>query len=584
MYNLHLTRVGLQPIDVQQITFELGRTTAVPTLTTAAQPIVMEAVVVQAPRITLDPAHTGAGGTLRTQEYASLPIDRDYKSIIAILPQANTSYRGDPVNVAGSTGLENQYYIDGVNVTDPHDGSRGTSLPYNFVRAVEVKTGGYEAQFGRALGAIVNAVTYSGTNDFEMSAFGFTQPPGLAMDARVAPAVSVQQPVSYDFGALLGGPLVRDRLWYSAAVNPRTDQVDEEIVGFGSFADRTKAVRFASTLTWRASSATNLELSVFGDPTVRDQIDPLPSGVATMASPDGLLARVESGGKTASLRATVAPSASVLLQGSLSRQWDRYSEQPATSIGRSEPAYIDYTQNSYAGGRQGRSTQDRGRTTLTARGTLLLPGHTVVAGVDYEDLRSVYNSVTDRIFRIDTSVYLRDQQSSRGTFHTRSPAAYLQDSWRISDRLTVNPGLRWSGQYLTGASGRTAQRIADEWQPRAGFSWQLGPAGTQRLFGSYGRFYQTLPTSLASINYVDYLMTYSYYSTDPRQSGATPDSVLDLSTFESDLAKQIPGLHADNFDEFTLGYERLIGEETKLTVRGMRRSLRSSFQLGLDVS
>jgi hypothetical protein len=208
----------------------------------------------------------------------------------------------------------------------------------------------------------------------------------------------------------------------------------------------------------------------------------------------------------------------------------------------------------------------------------------VVAGVDYEDLRLVTSSVTDRIFRFNTALFLRDQQSFHGTFHTRSPAAYVQDSWRISDRLTVNPGLRWSGQYLTGASGRTAQRITDEWQPRAGFSWQLGPAGTQRLFGSYGRFYQTLPTSLASINYVDYLMTYSYYSTDPRQSGATPDSVLEMGTPESDLAKQIPGLHADNFEEFTLGYERLIGEETKLTLRGIRRSLRSSFQLGLDVS
>jgi hypothetical protein len=208
----------------------------------------------------------------------------------------------------------------------------------------------------------------------------------------------------------------------------------------------------------------------------------------------------------------------------------------------------------------------------------------VVAGVDYEDLRLVGSSVTDRIYRTDTSLFLRDQQSSRGTFHTRSPAAYLQDSWRVTDRLTVNPGLRWSGQYLTGASGRTAQRINDEWQPRAGFSWQVGPTGTQRLFGSYGRFYQTLPTALASVNYVDYLMTYSYYSTDPRQSGATPDSVFDYSSYESDFAKQIPGLHAENFDEFTLGYERLIGEEAKLTVRGMRRSLRSSFQLGMDVS
>jgi hypothetical protein len=583
-YKLQLTRVGLQPIDVQQITVELGRTTAVPTLTTAAQPIAMEPVVVQAPRITLDPAHTGAGGTLRTQEYASLPVDRDYKSIIAILPQANTSYRGDPVNVAGSTGLENQYYIDGVNVTDVKLADRATSLPYNFVRAVEVKTGGYEAQYGRALGAVVNALTYSGTNDFEMNVFGFTQPSRLAMDARVAPGISARQPVSYDFGARVGGPLVRDRLWYSAAVNPRTDRIDKEIVGFGSFADRTKAVRFASKLTWRAGATTNVELSVFGDPTVRDQVDPLWTGTTSVTNPDGLLARVESGGTTASLRATVAPSASVLLQGSLSRQWDRYSNQPATLIGRSEVAYNDFTQGSSGGGRFIRSEEDRGRTSLAGRGTLVVPGHTVVAGMDYEDARLFSSNHIENVNRLDTSLFQHSLEGYRGTFHHRSPAAYLQDSWRITDRLTVNPGLRWSGQYLVGASGRTAQRITDEWQPRLGFSWQPGPAATQRIFGSYGRFYQALPINLTTMWFVDYLAVYSNYSTDPRQPGAVPDTVIDASSLEADWAKQIPGLHAENFNEFTLGYERLLGAETKATVRATRRDLRSSFQWGSDPS
>jgi hypothetical protein len=104
------------------------------------------------------------------------------------------------------------------------------------------------------------------------------------------------------------------------------------------------------------------------------------------------------------------------------------------------------------------------------------------------------------------------------------------------------------------------------------------------VFGSYGRFYQTLPTNVAVLFYVDYLALYSFYSTDPRQPGAVPDTVIDASTLEADYAKQIPELQAENFDEFTLGYERLIGAETKLTVRAMRRNLRSSFQWGIDLS
>jgi len=583
-YELHVGRIGFRPIEVRGVLVELGRTTAVPPLTLDPQPIKLESVEVLAPRIRIDPVHAAAGGTLDAKDYAALPVDRDYKSIIALLPLANQSYRGDPVNVGGSTGLENQYYVDGVNVTDTKTAERATSLPSNFVRAIDVKTAGYEAQYGRALGAVVNALTYSGTNDLEMNVFGFVQPSGLAMDPRVATAVAEAGAVSYDVGARASGPMVRDRLWYSAAGNPRVDQVDKEITGHGSFTDRTAGVRFASKLTWRASSATDLELSVFGDPTVRDRVDPLPAGVTSVTDPDALLARVESGGVVASLRATVALDRAFLLQTSVARQWDRYSNLGATPSGKSEEAYVDYVEGSIGGGRTLQQEEDRGRTSLAARGTLTLTRHTVIAGADYEDARVYSSAVVRQTSRIDTTTYFRDLEAYSGTFHNRSPAVYLQDNWRLTDRFTLNPGLRWSGQYLAGASGRTAQRITDEWQPRVGFSWQLGRVNTQRLFGSYGRFYQTVPTNIAVLWYVDYFATYSYYSSDPRQPGAVPDTVIDGSTLEADYAKQIPGLQAENSDEVTLGYERLLGTETKLTIRGIRRNLRSSFQWGLDFS
>ncbi len=584
VYQIHLSRVGLQSAEVQQIDVELGRTTAIPPLTMDVRATTMEPMIVRAPRLTVHPGHTGSGGTLKTKEYASLPMDRDYKSMIIVLPQTVRSYRGDPVNVGGSTGLENQYYIDGVNVTDSKFANRATSLPYNFIRAVEVKTGGYEARFGRALGAVVNAVTYSGTNDFEMNAFGFVQPGELTMDAKMAEAVTAQKPTSYDWGVRLGGPLVRDRLWYSAAVNPRTDRIEKQITGHSSYVDRTCAVRYASKLTWKMDPKVDLEMSVFGDPAARDQVDAPLSGITTVTNPDCLLGEVKTGGTSASLRATAKPSAGVVLQVSAARQWDRFSDLPATALGRSELRYVDYTTGSCGGGRSTRWEEERGRTSLSAESALRLPGHMVVAGVDYEDavLTSKLNDVT--IWHQETERYMVGQWLAEGTFHNRSPAVYLQDSWRINDQVTLTPGIRWSGQYLVGASGRTAVRITDEWQPRVGFNWQLGRDARQQVFGTYGRFYLTLPTSIASMWFVDFSEILSYYSIDPRLPGAVPDSVFDVTTYEADWAKQIPGLQAENFDEFTLGYERLLGESTRLTVRGMRRDLRSSFQWGVDVS
>ena len=150
-YKLHAGRIGSRPMLVRDLVIELGGTTAVPTLTLTSRPIQMDSVIVVAPAASLDPVHTTMGRVIKAEDYAALPVDRDYRSIISTLPHANESYRGDRVSVAGVSGLESQYYIDGMNVSDIRSGFRATSFPYNFARSVNVRTGVYEAQHGRAL-------------------------------------------------------------------------------------------------------------------------------------------------------------------------------------------------------------------------------------------------------------------------------------------------------------------------------------------------------------------------------------------------------------------------------------------------
>jgi hypothetical protein len=586
-YEVRLTYIGYRPVVIQRVVVDLARMAGLETVVMTPLPTELQPVVVTAQVITIDPVYTTVGGTLNATDYARLPVDRDYKSLLRILPHANESTRGDPINVAGSTGLENQYYIDGVNVTDTRYASRATSLPYNFVRAVEVKTGGYEAMYGRALGAVVNAITYSGTNNFEANVFSFVQPSVLAFSPRVAPAITESGAVSYDVGVRVSGPVMRDRLWYSAALNPRVDRVDKEMTGFGFFRDRTTALRFAGKLTWQASATTGIELSLFGDPSTRDAVDPARSGYTSVASPDALLNRQTSGGVIGSIRATVTPTPSLLLETSVSRQRDRSSVEGATALGRSAEAIYDDVTRSIGGGYGSYQRDTRGRTSLMARGTLTSVAHTVVAGAEYEDgvVASAYDYTgVGVIYRLDTALYMTDHQGENGRVHNRSPAAYLQDSWRLTDRFTLNAGLRWSGQFFTGASGRVAQRITAEWQPRAGFSWQVGRLGTQRFFGSYGRVYETLPNNLAVLWFVDLPWSTHYYSSDPRQPGVVADSGQVVTKTEAEAAVSIPGLHGDNFDEFTLGYERMLGAGHRLSVRGLYRHLRSTYQWGWDFS
>ena len=91
-------------------------------------------VVVTAARPAIDPNSTTVGANISAEEFEALPTERDYLTITSLLPQANASFLGDDVNIAGSTGQENAYYIDGMNTTDPYKAIGGTELPYNLSR------------------------------------------------------------------------------------------------------------------------------------------------------------------------------------------------------------------------------------------------------------------------------------------------------------------------------------------------------------------------------------------------------------------------------------------------------------------
>ena len=128
--------------------------------------------------VSLDPTSTTTGATLDAEQFDALPLDRSFRSVAALAPQAtyqlpNLAPGSEGVNIAGGSVWDNAYFVDGVDVTDPFIGSSGTNLPYNFLQAVEVKTGGYEAEYGRALGGVVNMVTPTGGNRFEGQVFSF---------------------------------------------------------------------------------------------------------------------------------------------------------------------------------------------------------------------------------------------------------------------------------------------------------------------------------------------------------------------------------------------------------------------------
>ena len=584
LYMLRLTAVGFAPVTIDSVRVRLGRSAALGEVVLRRATAELSEVRIIAPAVTLDAARTTVGATLESSDLANLPGDRDHKSLIAILPHANTSYHGDPVNVAGATGLENMYFIDGVNVTAQRDAMRGTSLPYNFVRTVEVRGGGYEARYGKALGAIVNAVTYSGTNDLETSVFGFFTHDGFAASPLAMASLRETGSRSHDAGVRLSGPVMRDRLWFSIAYNSQIERANRTVSTFGSFVDRRKADIFAGKLTWQPNAKLLSELSVFGDPTVHDQV--APNAMAPdyrPLNPEPFLRRLETGGAVGSFRTSwnASPSLDVAAEFAISSGREREFWRAPVGV---RSLFIDNVERTLEGGVGLTTEGPQGQRSAALRGDYKTGSHVVRAGIEYEEGRvgRKIGTGTGLIIRNGPSNYVVDSHATDGLLRSRVPVAYLQDSWRASNRLTLNAGVRWSAQYLLGESGVTAQRLSGQWQPRVGFSLDLDDQSRRRIFGSYGRFFQQLPLNQSTLLYVDYTQSNTYYSVDPRQSGATPDSAFDLSVRESDLAHQVSDARADHLDEVTLGFEQIVGAAARLTLRAVRRELHAAFAWGID--
>ena len=151
----------------------MSKTTNLGKIELVDKPYEMEEIVVRDRRNLIDNTSTVTGGNFTREELEPLPLQRNSHYISLLLPQVNTSYYGDEFSYTGSTGLENRYLIDGIEVTDPFTFIWGISLPYNFIKDIEIITGGYEAQYRGSLGSIINVITQSGGDKLSGQVFGF---------------------------------------------------------------------------------------------------------------------------------------------------------------------------------------------------------------------------------------------------------------------------------------------------------------------------------------------------------------------------------------------------------------------------
>jgi hypothetical protein len=194
-----------------------------------------EVVTIEGRPPVVDQGSTKTGLVVNELDTRNLPTQRTFLDAARAAPGAQDDRYG--IGFAGSTSPENLYLVDGMNTTGATFGLATTSLPNEFVRQIEVVTGGYGAELGRSTGGIVNVLTKAGGNQLHGSLFSTVTPGGLRTDRRFLPsdrsALTFPRAAGtdWDVGAEVGGPILPDRLWFHAGIMPSfsTTNVDRVI-------------------------------------------------------------------------------------------------------------------------------------------------------------------------------------------------------------------------------------------------------------------------------------------------------------------------------------------------------------------
>ncbi len=228
---------------------------------------------------------------------------KSFESLAAVAPQVVADGYG--YGFSGAQSPENNYLVDGVSTNDPALGINGSQFPVEFVSEANVITGGYQAEYGRTTGGVLNVVTKSGSNEFHGTIWGDLTPGVLS---GVSAAIKSDADVfvskvganarlwnSIDFGAEVGGPIVKDKLWFFVGfspsfvrnqdsrslrrflVNPAGTDFQYDPDGFiktealpGTLKTRftdTRAFSYIAKLTYLINADNNVALSVVGSPT-----------------------------------------------------------------------------------------------------------------------------------------------------------------------------------------------------------------------------------------------------------------------------------------------------------------------------
>lgn len=214
---------GFKTTERTGIVINIDSTIKLPTIRmSAVQTQEAIEVVEEAPLV--EQGNTTIGRTLSNEFLSAVPTGRTTTQVLALAPGASSDQQG--VTFRGATSPENHYVVDGLNTTGIVAGLASSSLPPEFIQEIQIKTGGYEPEYGRATGGQAIIITKSGGNEFHGDVFAYVTPvygPSntVVTDGRNSLHLrNANNQLTAQLGFDLGGYIVKDRLWFFVGYAP----------------------------------------------------------------------------------------------------------------------------------------------------------------------------------------------------------------------------------------------------------------------------------------------------------------------------------------------------------------------------
>jgi hypothetical protein len=514
---------------------------------------VTETVEVHAVSPIIDVRQSARQTNIRAEQVELLPHGRDFTTLVTQAPGANQEAKLGGISIDGASAGENRFIIDGMETTNLQTGLSGTNLIADFVEEVQVKSSGFSAEFGGALGGVISAVTKSGTNNFSgMALYNFQ---GSATEGSRRPTLrqnlansDIAEYITYpedsetrnEPGFALGGPIKRDRLWFFGAYLPALTSIDRT-VNNNTVHQTDRSHNITANITGQATNSVRLRGSYNSSSRERNGLLPALNGtdpVGTNYSKSSDFPNFTSSGNmdwvasskflvslkggyrstdqhdsnvTEEPRVTWTTTNNVGLLDvpvSLQRGTGFTSIPTNTKVTRDQQtrAYFqaDATVYARAAGehqvkfgaqmdRYGNNVVDgESRNLVTIRwNTPLATGVPVTRGTyGYYEVRS--NAVNPKQGRI-----------TEGDISSTMVGLFVQDAWTINNKLTINLGVRTEREKVpTYAQGADIPEYGLEFPfsqklaPRAGFAYDVKGDGNWKIAGSWGVFYDIFKLEL----------------------------------------------------------------------------------------